>query len=72
MFIDELDAKSFSCIKDMIKNPERCEDNQIETMPMLIFASNNILEPDEIYNLVTEYRTMQQINKEYAAKYRHA
>lgn len=49
VFIDELDAKSFSYIKDMIKNPERCEDNQIETMPMLIFASNNILEPDEIF-----------------------
>lgn len=49
IFIDELDAKSFSYIKDLIKNPERCEDNQIETMPMLIFASNNILEPDEIF-----------------------
>lgn len=49
VFIDELDSKSFSYIKDLIKNPERCEDNQIETMPMLIFASNNILEPDEIF-----------------------
>ncbi len=48
VFIDELDGKSFGHIKDIIKNPERCEDNQIETMPMLIFASNNILEPDEI------------------------
>lgn len=49
VFIDELDSKSFAYIKDMIKNPERCEDKQIDTMPMLIFASNNILEPDEIF-----------------------
>lgn len=47
VFIDEMDASSFARIKDLIKNPERCEDNQIENMPMLIFASNNILEPDE-------------------------
>lgn len=49
VFIDELDSKSFATIKDLIKNPERCEDEQINTMPMLIFASNNILEPDEIF-----------------------
>ena len=49
VFIDELDGKSFGYIKDLIKYPERCEDLQKETMPMLIFASNNILEPDEIF-----------------------
>ena len=48
VFIDEMDGRTFGNIKDLIKNPERCEDSQNETMPMLIFASNNILEPDEI------------------------
>lgn len=48
VFIDEADSKSMSYIKNIIRNPERCEDNQIDTMPMLIFASNDVLDPDEI------------------------
>ena len=31
----------------MIKNPEKCEDSQITTMPMLVFASNDVLKPIE-------------------------
>ena len=47
VFIDELDNKYFSTIKDIIKNPEKCEDNQLENQPMIIFASNEADEPDE-------------------------
>ena len=48
IFIDEMDSKSFTNIKELIKNPERCENNLCETMPILIFAGNTVLEPDEI------------------------
>lgn len=46
-FIDEIDNAYISRIKDIIKNPEICEDNQIEDMPMLLFASNDVLKPEE-------------------------
>ncbi len=46
-FIDEIDNSYISRIKDIIKDPEACEDNQIEDMPMLLFASNDVLKPDE-------------------------
>lgn len=46
-FIDEIDNGYISRIKDIIKNPETCEDNQIEDMPMLLFASNDVLKPEE-------------------------
>ena len=46
-FIDEIDKSYLARIKDIIKNPEKCEDNQLENMPMLIFASNDIDKPDE-------------------------
>ena len=46
-FIDEIDNKYLAMIKDIIKNPEKCEDNQIEDMPMLLFASNDVLKPEE-------------------------
>ena len=46
-FVDETDNSYISRIKDIIKNPEKCENNQLENMPMLIFASNNVLKPEE-------------------------
>lgn len=46
-FIDEVDNSYISRIKDIIKNPDGCENNQIEEMPMLVFASNDVLKPDE-------------------------
>ena len=46
-FVDEIDNSYLSRIKDIIKNPEMCEDNQIEDMPMIIFASNDVLKPEE-------------------------
>lgn len=47
VFVDEMDGYSFKYLKEIIKDVSRCEVNQIETMPMLVFASNNILNPDE-------------------------
>lgn len=46
-FIDEIDNLYISRIKDIIKNPEKCEENQLEDMPMILFASNDVLKPDE-------------------------
>lgn len=48
VFIDELDNKYLATIKDVIKNVEKCEDNQLEDQPMILFASNDVLEPDVI------------------------
>lgn len=47
VFIDELDNKYLAIIKDIIKHPEDCEDAQREEQPMIIFASNDVTEPDE-------------------------
>ena len=48
-FIDEIDNKYMSTsLESIIKNPNYCEDNQIEDMPMLIFASNKVLKPDGV------------------------
>lgn len=46
-FVDEVDNAYISRIKDIIKNPEACENQQITNMPMLIFASNDVLKPIE-------------------------
>lgn len=46
-FIDEVDNSYVSRIKDIIKNPEKCEENQREDMPMILFASNDVLKPEE-------------------------
>lgn len=46
-FIDEIDNAYISRMKDIIKNPEICENNQIEDMPMILFASNDVLKPEE-------------------------
>ncbi len=47
-FIDELDNRFLSTIKDIIKFPSTCEENQLENQPMIIFASNDVIEPDTI------------------------
>ena len=46
-FIDEIDNVYLSRIKDIIKNPEKCEENQLEDIPMILFASNDVLKPEE-------------------------
>lgn len=46
-FIDEIDNVYLSRIKDIMKNPEKCEENQLEDMPMILFASNDVLKPEE-------------------------
>lgn len=48
VFIDELDNSYLARIKDIIKNPEKCEDNQYENQPMIVFASNEADEPEDI------------------------
>lgn len=47
-FIDEIDNTYIRNISGVIKNPEKCELDTNENMPMVIFASNNVLSPDEI------------------------
>jgi len=47
VFIDELDSRGYSNLKNIIKNPERCEKLQMEEQPVMIFASNDVLEPDD-------------------------
>lgn len=46
-FIDEMDKQYLSRIKDIIKNAEFCENNQLEDMPLIVFASNDVLKPEE-------------------------
>lgn len=48
VFIDEFNNTCQARIKDIIINPERCEENQLEEQPMLLFASNDVTEADEI------------------------
>ena len=47
VFIDELDSRGFSNLKGIIKNPEKCENQQRENQPVLFFASNDVLDPDD-------------------------
>ncbi|WP_027406881.1 phospholipase D family protein [Anaerovibrio sp. RM50] len=47
-FIDEIDNRYIASIAESIKNDDSCENNQRDTQPMIIFASNNVLEPSEI------------------------
>ena len=48
VFIDEIDNRYLANIVDLIKYPEKCEDSQLENQPMIIFATNDVIEPDEI------------------------
>ena len=47
VFIDELDGRGYSNLKGIIKNPERCEKMQMEQQPVMVFASNDVLDPDD-------------------------
>lgn len=47
IFIDEVNNRFMSNIEELIKNPEKCEIAQLETMPMLVFASNTVLQPED-------------------------
>lgn len=47
VFIDEVDNTYISRIKSMIKNPEVCENSGSDSMPMILFASNDVLNPEE-------------------------
>lgn len=48
VFIDEIDNRYLANIVDLIKYPEKCEDSQLENQPMIIFATNDVIEPNEI------------------------
>lgn len=47
IFIDEIDNKYVAQLRGLIKDPERCESRQLENMPIIVFASNDVLRPDE-------------------------
>lgn len=47
VFIDEVNNSYISRLKETIKNADTCENNQLENQPMILFASNDVLEPDE-------------------------
>ena len=47
VFIDEIDNAYIGFSKGTIKNSEECETNQLQDQPMIVFASNDALEPDE-------------------------
>ncbi len=46
-FIDEMDSYGFKGIRTLIKNPSYCENNSLVGQPLLIFASNDMTNPDE-------------------------
>lgn len=48
VFVDELNNRHMAIFKDIIKNVGDCEENFREKQPLIIFASNDVLEPDEI------------------------
>ena len=47
VFIDEIDNAYIGFSKGTIKNSEECETNQLQDQPMIVFASNDALDPDE-------------------------
>ena len=47
VFIDEIDNAYISRLKNIIKSPEECEKHQLQDQPMMLFASNDALDPDE-------------------------
>ena len=47
VFVDEIDGKYWGYVKSMIKASSSCEIDNLDEQPMIIFASNDILEPDE-------------------------
>lgn len=47
IFIDEISGRFISDKEDFLKDPERCEKGQVSTMPLIVFASNNVLSLEE-------------------------
>ena len=47
VFVDEIDNAYISRLKNIIKSPEECEKHQLQDQPMMLFASNDALDPDE-------------------------
>lgn len=48
VFIDEIDNTYIRHVRGIIKNSHACEENQLEEQPMILFASNDVLDPEEI------------------------
>lgn len=46
-FIDEIDNPWIARIKDIIKSSDRCEQAGNDKQPMIVMASNNVVEPEE-------------------------
>ena len=49
IFIDEIDNRSFSTISNAVKNANYCEKHQLESQPLIVFASNDVLDPKEYF-----------------------
>jgi len=47
IFVDEISGRFISDKEDFLKDPERCEKGQVSTMPLIVFASNNVLSLEE-------------------------
>lgn len=47
IFVDEISGRFISDKEDFLKNPERCEKGRVSTMPLIVFASNNVLSLEE-------------------------
>lgn len=47
VFIDEVSNAYIGHLKSTIKNSDTCEIKQLQDQPMILFASNDALEPDE-------------------------
>lgn len=48
VFVDEIDNRYLTTLSALIKNSDRtCEIIQNDTVPMIIFASNDVISPDE-------------------------
>ena len=48
VFVDEIDGRFFgNALKDIIKNQESCEKYNRAEQPVLIFASNDIIDPED-------------------------
>lgn len=47
IFVDEISGRFISDKEDFLKDPERCERGLVSTMPLIVFASNNVLSLEE-------------------------
>lgn len=47
IFVDEIDSRYYSRLKEKIKNSHQCEIAQREEQPLFIFASNDLIDPEE-------------------------